>query len=53
MWASMREGSFIPAIAAYLAFTGPLLALIASGSPMARSAVIVGPLAVSLPALGA
>ena len=54
MWASTREVSFIPAIAGYLAFTAAtLLAVIASGSPMARSGVIVGLLAASLPALGA
>ncbi|HET8533637.1 MAG TPA: hypothetical protein VFO08_20975 [Methylomirabilota bacterium] len=54
MWAPTREVSSIPAIAGYLAFTAAtLLAVVASGTPMARSAVIVGLLAVSLPALGA
>jgi hypothetical protein len=54
MWASARELNVIPAIAGYLAFTAAtLLAVVASGAPIARSPVIVGLLAVSLPALGA
>ena len=54
MWASTREVGFLPAIAGYLAFTAAtLLAVVASGAPIARAPVIVGLLAVSLPALGA
>ena len=54
MWTPTRELNSIPAIAGYLAFTAAmLLAVVASGGPIARSPVIVGLLAVSLPALGA
>lgn len=54
MWAPTREINIIPAIAGYLAFTAAtLLAVVASGTSIARSPVIVGLLAVSLPALGA
>lgn len=54
MWAPARELNFIPAIAGYLAFTAAaLLAVIASAPAIAGSAVAVGLLAVSLPALGA
>jgi hypothetical protein len=54
MWASAREVNFVPAIAGYFAFTAAtLLAVVASESSIARSPVIVGLLAVSLPALGA
>lgn len=54
MWAPARELNFIPAIAGYLAFTAAaLLAVIASAPSITGSAVAVGLLAVSLPALGA
>ena len=54
MWASTREAGSLPTIAGYLAFTAAtLLAVVASGASIARSPVIVGLLAVSLPALGA
>ena len=54
MWAPTREAGSLPAIAGYLAFTAAtLLAVVASGAPIARAPVIVGLLAVSLPALGA
>jgi len=54
MWASSREAGSLPAIAGYLAFTAAtLLAVVASGASIARSPVIVGLLAVSLPALAA
>ena len=54
MWASTREAGALPAIAGYLVFTAAtLLAVVASGASIARSPVIVGLLAVSLPALGA
>jgi hypothetical protein len=54
MWASTREVGHLPAIAGYLAFTAAaLLAVVASGTSIARAPVIVGLLAVSLPALGA
>ena len=54
MWAPAREINFIAAIAGYLAFTAAmLLAVIASAASIAGSPVIVGLLAVSLPALGA
>lgn len=54
MWASTRELNSTPAIAGYLAFTAAmLLAVVASGTPIARAAVIVSLLALSLPALGA
>jgi len=54
MWAPARDLNFIPAIAGYLAFTAAaLLAVIASATSIAGSAVAVGLLAVSLPALGA
>lgn len=54
MWAPARELNFIPAIAGYLAFTAAaLLAVIASATVIAGSAVAVSLLAVSLPPLGA
>ena len=54
MWAPARELNFLPAIAGYLAFTAAaLLVVIASATSIAGSAVAVGLLAVSLPALGA
>ena len=54
MWAPARELNFLPAIAGYLAFTAAaLLVVIASATSIAGSAIAVGLLAVSLPALGA
>jgi hypothetical protein len=54
MWASTREPRSTAAISGYLAFTAAMmLAVIASGAPSSSSPMIVGLLAVSLPALAA
>jgi hypothetical protein len=54
MWASPREPRSTAAISGYLAFTAAtMLAVIASGVPSASSPIVVGLLAVSLPALAA
>jgi hypothetical protein len=54
MWASPREPRSTAAISGYLAFTAAtMLAVIASGAPSASSPIVVGLLAVSLPALAA